>query len=200
MQGQQAVWAATEMKYKRQMTAMRKRNLELTEKLKELIPRQLFKVAPRPAPPCPALPCLAFALSCLIILWPRLLGKALKVKGGRRMKLGKGGRKEGREGRPRLSRMHAGRAGCEGMGAACPPACHSLPFPHLPSPPPPPRHLSSLPFPSLISPNLPFPSLPFPFPTRCRSRPASCTARRATRWARRSPRSSRSSSHGSSSR
>lgn len=35
-QGQQAVWAATEMKYKRQMTAMRKRNLELAEKLKEV--------------------------------------------------------------------------------------------------------------------------------------------------------------------
>lgn len=30
------MWAATEMKYKRQMTAMRKRNLELTEKLKEV--------------------------------------------------------------------------------------------------------------------------------------------------------------------
>lgn len=30
------MWAATEMKFKRQATAMRKRNLELTEKLKEV--------------------------------------------------------------------------------------------------------------------------------------------------------------------
>lgn len=36
LQSQQTVWAATEMKYRRRMTAMRKRNLELTEKLKEV--------------------------------------------------------------------------------------------------------------------------------------------------------------------
>ena len=35
-EGQQAIWAATEMKYKRQLAAMRKRNVELTEKIKEV--------------------------------------------------------------------------------------------------------------------------------------------------------------------
>jgi len=35
-EGREAVWAATEMKYRRQMGAMRRRNLELMEKVKEV--------------------------------------------------------------------------------------------------------------------------------------------------------------------
>lgn len=54
LQSSSALWSATEMKYRKQMLAMRKRNMELLEKLKEVRPSPLLPPSTNPTHRIPA--------------------------------------------------------------------------------------------------------------------------------------------------